>query len=79
MMFQMIVNERGDEEVAVIIAPVHSQIDVVMHLLTRINQRLGIELTFKEVIRCTLAPAPSPWPVRQSHHRPQGQSLQRHL
>ena len=22
---------------------------------------------------------PSPWPVCQSHHRPQGQSLQRHL
>ena len=52
-MLKMVIDERGDEEVAVIITPVHSQIDVVMHLLTCLDQRLGIELTFKDCLLYT--------------------------
>ena len=54
MMVQVIVNERGDKEVAVVIAPMHTQVQVMMKLLTHIGQGIRIQLAVQKLIGRTL-------------------------
>ena len=49
MVVQVVINERGDEEVAVVVAPVHAQIDVVMVLLAGIRQRFRVQLLLQGI------------------------------
>ena len=53
-MIQVIINKRGNEEIAVVIAPMHAQVDVMVELFTGICQNIRVQLTVQELIRRAL-------------------------
>ena len=54
MMIQVIINKRGNEERAVVIAPMHAQVDVMVELLTGVRQRIRVQLAVQKLVRRAL-------------------------
>ena len=53
-MIQMLVDERSNEKIAVVIAPAHLQLDRMVRLFTGVSQSFRVKLLFQEIIRRAL-------------------------